>query len=133
MSAKFSEIEIKFLKNREESRVATSHNDIIHIKPVSYIFYNSTMYVATDYNTRFLKNLKINPKIAIVVDIYKHGGHKAICIQADAEIIENGQEFLEIFDVFLKKFEWVRNDPWKENEAPFIKIVPFHVTSWGLK
>jgi len=41
----------------EECRVATSHNNIIHIKPVSYVFYNDTIYVATDYNTRFLKNL----------------------------------------------------------------------------
>src|SRR3989344_3947545 len=48
-------------------------------------------------------------------------------------IREKGKEFLEIYDTFYKKFEWVRNQPWKEDEAPFIKIISTNKSSWGLK
>jgi len=27
----------------------------------------------------------------------------------------------------------VRKEPWKENEAPFLRIMPKHKVSWGLK
>jgi len=133
MSTSFTKKEIEFLKGMEECRMATSHNDIPHVKPVSYVLYNNTIYIATDYDTRAFKNLKKNPKIAVSIDKYTLGSHKAVCIQGDVVILENGKEFLEIYDIFYKKFEWVRNQPWKENEAPFIKIIPTNKSSWGLK
>lgn len=129
----FTEKEIEFLKSMEECRMATSHDDMPHVKPVSFVFYNNTIYIATDYETRTFKNLKKNPKIAVVIDKYVPGSHKAICIQGDSAILEKGREFSEIYNVFYKKFEWVRNQPWKESEAPFIKIVPINKSSWGLK
>ena len=42
-------------------------------------------------------------------------------------------EFKKLYQKFDKKFEWVRNDPWKEGEAPFIKVKPFSKISWGLE
>lgn len=130
---KFTEKEKEFLNTREECRVATSHDNIPHVKPVSYIFENEKFYLSTDYETRMYKNVKVNPKAALVIDIYKHGSHKAVLIQGDAKIVENGNEFSKIFKMFYEKFDWVRNDPWKENEAPFIIVIPFSKTSWGLK
>jgi len=35
--------------------------------------------------------------------------------------------------MFSEKFTWVRNDPWKENEAPFLKIIVSNKVSWGLE
>jgi len=133
MSASFTKNEIEFLKSMEECRMATSHDDIPHVKPVSFVFYNNTIYIATDYETRAFKNLEKNPKVAVVIDKYVPESHKAICIQGDVIMLEKGKEFLEIYDVFYKKFEWVKNQPWKEGEAPFIKIIPTNKSSWGLK
>ncbi|QUC65248.1 pyridoxamine 5'-phosphate oxidase family protein [Nitrosopumilus sp. K4] len=127
----FTHNERKFLESLEESRIATSHNDIPHVKPVSYVFLNSFIFVATDYGTRTLQNLKKNPNVAISIDVYKSGEHKAVCIQGVTEIIEKGEEFKKIYDVFFEKFAWVRKEPWKENEAPFLKIIPKTKVSWG--
>lgn len=128
----FTPSEIKFLKSLEEARVATSHSDIPHVKPVSYVYHEGVIFYATDYNTRNYKNLKINSNIAISIDTYKSKDHKAVLIQGNAEIIENGEEFEQIYSVFFDKFQWVRDTPWKENEAPFVKIIPKKKTSWGL-
>ncbi|AJW70731.1 pyridoxamine 5'-phosphate oxidase family protein [Nitrosopumilus adriaticus] len=129
----FNQKEIDFLESLEEARIATSHKNIPHVKPVSFIFHENNILVATDYNTRTFSNIKDNPKIGIVIDIYQSGNHKAICIQGKVEIVENGSEFKKYYDIFHKKFEWVREDPWDENEAPFLKIIPNNKVSWGLK
>lgn len=102
------------------------------MKPVSFVFVDNSIIVATDYNTRTYNNIKINSKTGIVIDIYKSGGHKAICIQGDIKIIEVGTDFKKLYDIFYKKFAGVRKEPWKENEAPFLKIIPNNKASWVL-
>ena len=128
----FKQEEVKFLESLEEARIATSHDNIPHVKPVSFVYHNSTILVATDYNTRAFTNVKSNPHVSVVIDIYKSGEHKAVCIQGKTEIVENGSEFNKFYDIFYEKFEWVRKDPWSENEAPFLKIIPNSKISWGL-
>ena len=128
----FTSKEIAFLESIEEARIATSHDDIPHVKPVSFVIYKETILVATDYKTRTYENIKKNPNSGIVIDIYKHGAHKAVCIQGPTDIIENGKDFEEYYKIFYKKFDWVRKDPWKENEAPFLRINPKNKISWGI-
>ncbi|NND86835.1 MAG: pyridoxamine 5'-phosphate oxidase family protein [Nitrosopumilus sp.] len=128
----FTKKEINFLESREEARIATSHNEIPHVKPVSFVYFENAVFVATDYKTKTYENIKSNPNTSVVIDIYKTGGHKAVCIQGMSEIIENGLEFKRIYDIFYQKFEWVRKDPWGENEAPFLKVMPKNIISWGL-
>ena len=129
----FTKSEEEFLQSREEARIATSHADIPHVKPVSFIYHENIIFIATDYKTRTFKNVKINPRVSIVIDVYESGKHKAVCIQGKVEILEKGQEFIKIYKIFEKKFAWVRNEPWKENEAPFLKIIASNKISWGLK
>jgi len=129
----FSQKEREFLNKMEEGRVATSHDNMPHVKPVSYIYENEEIFIATDYDTRMYKNLLKNPNAALSIDIYKDKAHKAVCMQGKVTIIENGKEFAKLYKKFHDRFEWVRNQPWDENEAPFIKIVPFRKSSWGLE
>ncbi len=124
--------ERKFLQSIEEARFATIGKSLPHVKPVSFIFEDDAFYIATDYKTRTYKNIKQNPLAAISIDIYKPGGHKAILAQGQVKTIEKGQEFKKIYEMFFKKFEWVRRDPWGEQEAPFLKLAPTTKTSWGL-
>lgn len=128
----FSSKEVEFLASYEECRIATAHDNIPHVKPVSYIFDNNVFLVATDYETRTFRNLKKNPRAALTIDVYKANNHKAVLIQGTIKIIESGEEFQKIYKKFHQKFEWVRRDPWNENEAPFIKIIPITKTSWGI-
>ncbi|HYY51026.1 MAG TPA: pyridoxamine 5'-phosphate oxidase family protein [Nitrososphaeraceae archaeon] len=130
---RYTKNEEKFLLENEACRMATSHNDIPHISPVTYIYKDGFFFIATDYNTRKYKNIKTNKKIALSVDIYDSSvENKAIIIQGDVDIIERGQEFKDLYQIFNARFEWVRRDPWKEGEAPFLKIKPFKKVTWGI-
>ena len=131
---KFTKDEEEFLLENEVCRVATSHNNIPHITPITYIYEDGFFFIATDYNTRKYKNLKANENIAIAVDVYNSSvEYRAVVIQGTVDIIERGEEFKKLYQKFDKKFEWVRNDPWKEGEAPFIKVKPSSKVSWGLE
>jgi len=130
---RYTKNEEKFLLENEACRMATSHNDIPHITPVTYIYKDGFFFIATDYNTRKYKNIKANKKIALSMDIYDSSvENKAIIIQGDVDIIERGQEFKDLYQIFNTRFEWVRRDPWKEGEAPFLKIKPFKKVTWGI-
>ena len=129
---KFTIKESQFLKENEACRIATSQNNVPHIAPVSYYFEDGFFYFATDYDTKKYANLKNNDKIAISVDIYLPGKHKAVVVQGSTTFIEKGPQFKKLYEIFYKKFAWVRENPWKEKEAPFVKITPKTKISWGL-
>lgn len=129
---KFTQKEIDFLQNNEACRIATAHDNIPHVVPVTYYFENGNFYIAVDYDTKKYSNLKKNNRAAITVDIYSAGKHRAVIVQGTTEFIEKGAEFQRLYEIFYKRFSWVRENPWKEDEAPFVKISPKTKTSWGL-
>lgn len=121
------------MSQNEVCRVSTSHNDIPHVVPVTYVYENENIIFVTDYGTRKYKNLKINKNISVVVDVYDLSGRNmGIVIQGKAVFIERGEEFNRLYQIFNRKFEWVRKEPWEEGEAPFVKIDAFNKVSWGL-
>ena len=130
---RFTDAETEFLESREECRIATVNGSMPHVKPVSYIFDGGMFHVGTDYETRTVKNIRSNPATAIVVDVYKPEDHAAVCVQGTARIMEGGKEYGRIYGMFYEKFRWVRDDPWDEGEAPFLRIIPASKTSWGIK
>jgi len=128
----FTRKEVSFLLENAVCRVATSHNDIPHIVPVNYIYENNYLYFATDYATRKYHNLQKNKRIAVTIDVYNSSvDNRAVVIQGLSELIERGEEFKRLYKIF-EKFEWVRNNPWGEGEAQFIKVQPSNKVSWGL-
>lgn len=128
----FSKAERDFLVRNEACRIATCHDSIPHVVPVSYVFKDGIFYIATDYETKKYENIKENGNVALVVDVYSSVGNKAVCVQGRAEIIEKGKEFARLYKIFYQRFEWVRQDPWEEGEAPFLKVIPTGKVSWGL-
>lgn len=130
---KLSRQEIKFLEQNEVCRIATSVRDIPHVVPICYVYLNNYIYFATDYNTKKYQNILENNRISIIVDVYDSiKGNRAILIHGVTYVIEKGEEFKKIYSFFGKKFKWVRNEPWGEGEAPFIKVIVKKKISWGI-
>ncbi len=130
-AVKFNEKEAGFLEENEMCRFATaSRNGEPHVVPVSYVWHEGLVYVVTDYKTRKLRNLRENPHAAILVD--RPSTRPGILISGPVQLIEKGEEYRSIYDFFHKRLSWVRRDPWKEGEAPFVKITPSFKASWGL-
>lgn len=119
-----------YLYDHELCRMATSSKDCTpHVVPVSYIYQNNKIYVSTDYGTRKFKNILDNPKVAVVVDDVDP--QMEVLLQGTVKITERGNEWKRIYNMFFKKFEWVRKNPWKEDDAPFIEIKISKMVKWG--
>jgi nitroimidazol reductase NimA-like FMN-containing flavoprotein (pyridoxamine 5'-phosphate oxidase superfamily) len=130
---KVTQKERKFLLENEVCRIATSHDVVPHVVPVAYIYDKDAITFVTDYGTRKYKNLEVNKNVSVVIDVYDHSGeNKAIILQGKAVIIERGAEFKRLYQIFNKRFEWVRKNPWKEGEAPFVRVDAFNKVRWGL-
>lgn len=132
MKVVFTDAEKKFLESSEACRIATCHDNIPHVVPVSFVFYEDSICFATDYETRKYSNLKSNNRISAVVDEYSSTENKAVCIQGRSIFIEKGGTFRALYKIFDSRFEWVRRDPWEEGEAPFVQILASNKVSWGM-
>jgi len=131
-SVTFTKTEERFLKSNEIGRLATiSSNGSPHVVPVSYLFDDNAFLIAVDYDTRKLRNLRRNSRTALVVDTLRP--NRGILVQGIAKLVERGEEFRHAYSQFYRAFSWVRADPWKEGEAPFIRITPATKASWGLR
>ncbi len=130
-SVELNKRETGFLEENEICRFATaSRKGEPHIVPVSYIWSEGHAYIVTDYKTRKLRNLRQNPNAALLVDTT--GTQKLLMLSGPVEIIEKGEEYRRLYKLFHSKLAWVRRDPWKEGEAPFVKITPTFKAGWGL-
>lgn len=129
MKLTFAPSERKFLEANEICRLATSSSrGWPLVTPVSYVLIGDDFYIATDYDTTKVRNIRENPRASLVVDAVSP--NRAVVVQGRAELIEKGKEFDDIYRVFHDRFAWVRRDPWKPGEAPFIKISPSMKSSW---
>ncbi len=123
--------EVDFLKSCSLCRLATaSKNCTPHVIPVIYTMDGDELIIAVDYGTKKLKNLRENPKVALLVDDGK--ANKCIMIQGNCRIYEKGAEYLRLLKILFDRFDFYRNDPWGEGESPILKIKPEKIVSWGL-
>jgi len=130
---KFTWAEKQFIDDNDVARIATVGSDgLPHVVPVCYVHNSGAFWVATDYRTRKYRNLQENNKVALLVDV-GDASNRGILVQGRAKIFDKDPEFRKIYDVFHEKFDWVRATPWKEGEAPFVRIEPMRKASWGLK
>lgn len=128
----FTVPEKRFIKDHEIGRLATVGPDRIpHVVPVCYVYDSGAFWVATDYETRKYRNLLENSGVALLVDVGTYS-NRGLLVRGRSRIVEKGAEFLRIYAIFYKKFDWVRAGPWKEGEAPFIRIDSLRKVSWGL-
>jgi PPOX class probable F420-dependent enzyme len=129
--ASFTPKQAAFLKANEVCRLATASKDgSPQVTPVIYAFDGDSFLIAVDYGTKKLKNVKANPKVALVVDRLRPT--KAVTIEGTCKVYEKGEEYLRLLDILFKKFEVYRKNPWGEGESPIFRVTPTKVVSWGI-
>ena len=129
---KFHPAQLTFLKKHEVCRLATASKEgMPHVTPVIYALDKDSFVVAIDYGTKKLANLRANPFASLVVDEYGRK-HRAIMVQGRCQVFETGAEYRRLLRVLFDRFEYYRANPWREGEAPIIRIAADKVVSWGL-
>ncbi len=124
--------ELQFLKAHQLCRLATASKDARpHVVPVVYAVDGGDVVIAVDYGTKKLKNLRDNPRVALVVDEYDPGrGNAGLMLEGDCEILERGKDYLRLLWVLFDRFDFYRNNPWGEGESPILKVKPTKAVLW---
>jgi nitroimidazol reductase NimA-like FMN-containing flavoprotein (pyridoxamine 5'-phosphate oxidase superfamily) len=129
--------ETKYLSEQFLGRLATSVNDEPHVTPVRYAFESGRIYINIAVNSKKMRNILRNNRVAFVVDDYlEKGGVKrarGVYVKGEAEIHESGEiyEFgIKLIRVKYESAKGFQRGP-NENRA-IILIKPKKVLSWGL-
>lgn len=116
------------------ARLATADADgTPHVVPVTFTLSDDRIFFAIDYkpkstwNLRRLRNIRENPKVALLVDHFDSDWTRLWWTRADghAEIQETGDERLQGLELLEKKYEQYVKDP------PAGPVVIIHVDHWS--
>ncbi len=120
-----------FLSANEVCRFATVSKDgAPQVTPVIYALDGDGFVIAVDYGTKKLKNVKDDPRVALVVDRLRPT--KAVTVEGTCKVYERGAEYLRLLKILFDRFESYRNNPWGEGESPIFRVTPTKVVSWGV-
>ncbi|MDE1804291.1 MAG: pyridoxamine 5'-phosphate oxidase family protein [Candidatus Micrarchaeota archaeon] len=129
---RFTKKEATFIKSRPESRVATvSEKGWPQISTVIHAFDGKYLYFATDYDTKKYSNLLKDNRIGVAIDVYDRQP-RSVLVQGKAMILEEGAQFRDAYKLLERRHAYYRANPFKEGEAPIIKVLPIRKVSAGL-
>jgi PPOX class probable F420-dependent enzyme len=128
---KFTAKEAAFLKSNEVCRLATASKDAKpQVTPVMYAMDGAAFVIAVDYGTKKLKNVAVNPNVALVVDRLRPT--RAVTVEGTCQVHERGAEYRRLLQLLMARFEFYRKNPWGEGESPIFRVTPQKAVSWGL-
>ena len=128
---KFTAKEATFLKSNEVCRLATASKDAKpQVTPVMYAMDGAAFVIAVDYGTKKLKNVKVNPNVALVVDRLRPT--RAVTVEGTCQVHERGAEYRRLLQLLMVRFEFYRKNPWGEGESLILRVTPQKAVSWGL-
>jgi PPOX class probable F420-dependent enzyme len=131
----------EFLEQPLIARVATADAaGQPHVVPVWYAWDGETLWISSFSNTRKIKDLAENPKIAVSIDIAVQDGEtKAVIFEGVAELVQQPRDFLRhhfnwIYKRYLGEEGVLADSPQEWIEDPhnlLIKLVPDQVYTWN--
>jgi len=142
MKKRFSKYDKSFLVSSKVARLATySPEGYPHVVPLWFLYLNNRIYMATDRNSKKVRNIGKNSSVTVLVDAYveeeKFGESswdiKGLMIHGTAKIIERGKKYNKILDELLQlKYAvyYEKEERWEAGEAVVIEIEPKEFCRW---
>ncbi len=133
---KFKKNEEKFIKHARVMRVATADaKGNPHVVPVCPLLDRGAICFGTDANTRKVKNLRENPRIAVAFDEYIEdwGRLCGLLVQGRVEILGPGAEFQRLRKLLYEKFpQYPQEAALAGKGVVVVRVIPEKTASWGL-
>jgi PPOX class probable F420-dependent enzyme len=128
--------ELAFIRSQRLARVATAdkHGEP-HNVPISPVVITGHIYFASDSTARKVRNLRANPRVALVFDHYTENWRKlaGVMITGSVTIVEHGAAFRRARQALYRKYKlYARIAPLEEGEAVIVCVTPTDSFSWRL-
>ena len=133
---KFKKIERDFISLQRLIRIATvDKNGTPHNVPVCHVMEGNHIYFATGKESKKIKNLEENGKVALVCDEYSEiwSYLKGVFVQGKTRVISKGPEFRKLKKMLYQKYTLYEAEaPIEEENTVIVEIIPQNIVSWGL-
>jgi nitroimidazol reductase NimA-like FMN-containing flavoprotein (pyridoxamine 5'-phosphate oxidase superfamily) len=117
-------------------RMATvSAKGVPHVVPVCHVFAGGKIYIGSGRSGPKIRNLKANPRIAVVVDVYSDYWNtlQSVMVQGRARIIERGPAFLRARRRLYAKYpHYPKEAALSPSDSVIIEVTPTHIFERGL-
>lgn len=126
----------KFLRWQRVCRVATAGRaGVPHVVPVCHALIDDKIYFASDGDAKKVKNLRVNPRLAITIDLYSDDWSilRGVLIQGTAALIESGPRFRKVRRLLYEKYPQYPEEATLGKGAVIVEVTPKHVFSWGIE
>lgn len=126
----------RLLTRERVCRVATAGKDgTPHVVPVCHVLADGRVYFGTGTNSQKARNLKANPHMAVLVDLYSEDWTllKGVMAQGTARLITHGREFRKIRTLLYKKYpQYPDGAALEESDSVIVEMTPVRVSSWEI-
>ncbi len=133
---KLKKTEKDFISLQRVIRVATvDKNGTPHNVPVCHVMEGNHIYFATGRQSKKIRNLTENGKVALACDEYSEVWSylRGILIQGEARVVSKGAEFRKLRRLLYQKYlQYEREAPIEEGKTVIIEVITQNVVSWGL-
>lgn len=124
----------KVLARERVCRVATVGEDgMPHVVPVCHVLANGKVFFGTGNNSQKIRNLKANPHMAVLVDLYGEdwSAIKGTLVQGTARLLQRGPEFRKIRALLYQKYpQYPEEAAIEESDSTIVELTPARVSSW---
>ena len=131
---KWTRAEREFLETARVARLATvSGGGSPHAVPICPLFEKGLFYLGTDRETVKVRNLRANPRVALVFDDYTEDWRhlRGVLVEGEARVI-GGRAFCTVRTRLYRKFlQYEAIAPLTDRDALAIEIKPLRKVSWG--
>jgi nitroimidazol reductase NimA-like FMN-containing flavoprotein (pyridoxamine 5'-phosphate oxidase superfamily) len=94
-----------FLRENKLLSIATADaSGMPHVVPVGYVYKGNTFFLVTDRNSKKVKNMEVNNRVAVAVYNEMGGDHRVFVGWGTAEIIEEKGYMEDIKERYLEKY-----------------------------
>jgi PPOX class probable F420-dependent enzyme len=129
-----------FLNSHRVARFATAeHGGQPHVVPICYAVYDNSVYFTIDEKPKQLRdkplkrirNLQINPHVALVVDRYEEDWTQLgwVMVQGEAALLDDGEEHTKAQRLLKARYPQLHG--MQIGDLPVIAVRITRVVSWG--
>jgi PPOX class probable F420-dependent enzyme len=127
----------KLLARERVCRVATTgEGGTPHVVPVCHVLAGGKVYFGTGNDSQKARNLKANPHVAVLVDLYSEDWRflKGVVVQGTARLIQRGPEFRKIRTLLYEKYpQYPDEAALEESDDVIVEMTPARVASWNVE
>jgi nitroimidazol reductase NimA-like FMN-containing flavoprotein (pyridoxamine 5'-phosphate oxidase superfamily) len=136
INVRLSKAVVKFLTGERVCRVATiGEGGIPHLVPVCHVVADGKIYFGTGSDSRKVRHLAANPRLALLVDLYAEDWSvlKGVTVEGTSRLIRRRAEFRKIRTLLYQKYPQYPDEAGlDETEDAIVEVTPVRVAAWNV-